>query len=107
MGDGRTVLGPSVEIEGEVSGDEDLVIQGMIQGRILSKGDLTIEQSGKVEASIETKNLAVNGKLQGNVEATDRVEVNTDGSVIGDIKAPRVLLKDGAKFKGHIDMDVD
>ena len=107
MSDGRTVLGPSVEIEGEVTGEDDLVIQGSIQGRILSKGHLTIEKSGVVEASVETKNLTVSGRLQGNVTASDKVEVNTDGTMIGDIRAPRVLLTDGAKFKGHIDMDVD
>ena len=105
--DGSTVLGPTVEIEGEVSGDEDLVIQGAVQGRIVSKAKLTIESSGRVEATIETKNLTVGGKLQGDVHATDKVEVTRDGKMVGDIKAPRVLLMDGAKFKGHIDMDVE
>lgn len=103
----KTVLGPTVEIEGEVSGGEDLVIQGAVQGKILSKGRLTIEESGRVEAAVETKQLAVAGRLEGNVTATDKVEVMRDGKMIGDIKAPRVLLLDGAKFKGHIDMDVN
>ena len=107
MSDGKTVLGPTVEIEGEVSGDEDLVILGSVQGRILSKGSLIIEKSGRVEATIETQTLLVMGRLEGNVTAKEQVEVAPDGRLIGDIKSPRVVLKDGAKFKGNIDMNVD
>jgi cytoskeletal protein CcmA (bactofilin family) len=103
----KTVLGPTLEIEGEIEGDEDLVIQGKIQGKIVSKKDLTVDTSGKVEASIITKNLAVSGSLTGNVVASDRVEVRKEGKMIGDIKAPRVIIADGAKFKGNIEMGVD
>ena len=102
-----TVLGPTVEIEGEIEGEEDLVIQGRIQGKIVSRRDLTVDSSGKVEASITTKNLAVSGMLTGNVTATDRVEVRKEGKMVGDIKAPRVVIADGAKFKGNIEMGVD
>jgi cytoskeletal protein CcmA (bactofilin family) len=102
-----TVLGPTVEIEGEIEGEEDLVIQGSIQGKIVSRRDLTVDSSGKVEASITTKNLAVSGMLTGNVTATERVEVRKEGKMVGDIKAPRVVIADGAKFKGNIEMGVD
>ncbi len=102
-----TILGPTLEIEGEIEGDEDLVIQGRIQGKIVSKKDLTVDNSGKVEASITTKNLAVSGMLVGNVVASERVEVRKEGKMIGDIKAPRVIIADGAKFKGNIEMGVD
>jgi cytoskeletal protein CcmA (bactofilin family) len=102
-----TVLGPTLEIEGEIEGDEDLVIQGKIQGKIVSKKDLTVDNSGKVEASITTKNLAVSGMLVGNVTASERVEVRKEGKMVGDIKAPRVIIADGAKFKGNIEMGVD
>jgi cytoskeletal protein CcmA (bactofilin family) len=102
-----TVLGPTVEIEGEIEGEEDLVIQGRIQGKIVSRKDLTVDSSGKVEASITTKNLAVSGMLVGNVVATERVEVRKEGKMVGDIKAPRVVIADGAKFKGNIEMGVD
>src|SRR6266567_7282382 len=100
----KTVLGPTVEIEGEIETDEDLVIQGRIQGKIVSKKDLTVDSAGKVEASITTKNLAVGGMLTGNVTASERVEVGREGKMIGDIKAPRVVIADGAKFKGNIEM---
>jgi cytoskeletal protein CcmA (bactofilin family) len=103
----KTILGPTLEIEGEIEGEEDLVIQGRIQGKIVSRKDLTVDNSGKVEASITTKNLAVSGTLVGNVTASERVEVRKEGKMIGDIKAPRVIIADGAKFKGNIEMGVD
>lgn len=103
----KTVLGPTLEIEGEIEGEEDLVIQGKIQGKIISRKNLTVDSSGKVEASVTTKNLAVSGMLIGNVEASERVEVKREGKMIGDIKAPRVIIADGAKFKGNIEMGVD
>jgi cytoskeletal protein CcmA (bactofilin family) len=106
-GENKTVLGPTLEIEGEIEGDEDLVIQGRIQGKIISRKDLTVDDSGKVEASITTKNLAVSGMLVGNVTASERVEVRKEGKMVGDIKAPRVIIADGAKFKGNIEMGVD
>ena len=67
----------------------------------------TVDSSGKVEASITTKNLAVSGMLVGNVTASERVEVRKEGKMVGDIKAPRVVIADGAKFKGNIEMGVD
>ncbi len=103
----KTVLGPTLEIEGEIEGDEDLVIQGKIQGKIFSRKNLTVDTSGVVEATVTTKNLAVSGKLVGNVEASEKVEVMREGKMIGDIKAPRVIIADGAKFKGNIEMGVD
>ena len=103
----KTTLGPTVEIEGEIEGEEDLVIQGRVQGKIESRRELTVDASGKVEASVSTKNLAVSGMLTGNVTASDKVEVRREGKMIGDIKAPRVVIADGAKFKGNIEMGVD
>lgn len=102
-----TVLGPTLEIEGEIEGEEDLVIQGKINGKIVSRKNLTVDNQGRVEATVTTKTLAVSGTLIGNVEASERVEVKKEGKMIGDIKAPRVIIADGAKFKGNIEMGVD
>jgi cytoskeletal protein CcmA (bactofilin family) len=102
-----TILGPTLEIQGEIEGAEDLVIQGTVHGKIVSQKNLTVDGSGKVHASVITKNLAVSGMLVGNVEASDRVEVRKEGKMVGDIKAPRVVIADGAKFKGNIEMGVD
>jgi cytoskeletal protein CcmA (bactofilin family) len=107
MANENTVLGPTLEIEGEIEGNEDLVIQGSVNGKIKSKKSLTVDQSGNVTAQIETQSLAVSGKLTGNVQASDRVEIRKEGRMVGDIKAPRVVIADGAKFKGNIEMGVD
>ena len=103
----RTVLGPTLEIDGEIEGNEDLVIQGKVSGRIVSKKALTVDGAGEVTASVQTASLAVSGRLAGNVEASDRVEIRQEGTMIGDIKAPRVVIADGAKFKGRVEMGVD
>jgi cytoskeletal protein CcmA (bactofilin family) len=100
----RTVLGPTLEIEGEIEGNEDLVIQGKVSGKIISKKALTIDETGDVTAAVSTERLAVSGKVTGNVEASDRVEIRKEGTMTGDIKAPRVVIADGAKFKGRIEM---
>ena len=103
----QTVLGPTLKIEGEIEGEEDLVVEGHVQGKIVSLKNLTVADSGKVEAQITTHSLAVSGKLNGNVVADDIVEIRKEGTMVGDIKAPRVVIADGAKFKGNIEMGVD
>jgi cytoskeletal protein CcmA (bactofilin family) len=101
----NTVIGSSIVIDGEISGDEDLVIQGTVKGRIALKESLIVEGSGVVEADIETQNVEIAGQVTGNISASDRVELKSDCRVVGDIKAPRVLIADGASFKGNVDMD--
>jgi len=102
----NTVIGSSIMIDGEISGDEDLVIQGTVKGRISVKESLYVEGSGVVEADIETQNVEIAGQVTGNIVASDKVELKSDCRVIGDIKAPRVLIADGASFKGNVDMEV-
>lgn len=101
----NTIIGSSIVIDGEISGDEDLVIQGTVKGRISLKENLYVEGSGSVEADIETQNVQISGRVTGNIVASDKVELRTDCRVIGDIKAPRILIADGASFKGNVDMD--
>ena len=102
----NTVIGSSIVIDGEISGDEDLVVQGTVKGKISLKESLYVESSGVVEADIETQNVEVSGKVTGNINASDKVELKTDCRVIGDITAPRILIADGASFKGNVDMDM-
>jgi cytoskeletal protein CcmA (bactofilin family) len=101
----NTVIGSSIVIDGEISGDEDLVIQGTVKGRIALKESLYVEGTGVVEADIETQNVEIAGKVTGNITATDKVELKSDCRMVGDIKAPRILIADGASFKGNVDMD--
>ena len=102
----NTVIGSSIVIDGENTGEEDLVIQGTVKGKIVLKENLIVENSGIVEADIETTNVTVSGQVTGNIAASERVELKADGRMVGDIKSPRILIADGATFKGNVDMDV-
>ena len=99
-------IGQSVEIKGTLTGNEDLTIEGMVDGKILVKDhSLTIGANGRITAEVHAKNVVVVGQVVGNITADDKVEVAPSGSVQGDVRAPRVAIADGAKFKGTIDMD--
>ena len=81
----NTVIGSSIVSDGEISGDEDLVIQGTVKGRISLKESLIVEGSGVVEADIETQNVEIGGRVTGNISASDKVELKSDCRVVGDI----------------------
>lgn len=100
------MIGPSIRIKGEVSGDEDLLIQGRVEGSITLKAhEVSVGESGQVFADILAKTIRVDGKVQGDITAMENVVISKLGNVRGNIIAPRVLLEDGAVFKGSIDMD--
>jgi len=100
------MIGPSINIKGEVSGDEDLVIQGKVEGTIDLKGnELSIGQSGTVFADVEARVIRIEGEVTGDITGIEKVVVTASGNVKGNIVAPRVTLEDGAIFKGSIDMD--
>ena len=98
-------IGSSMHIKGELTGEEDLTIDGRVDGKILLTGhQLTIEENGHVTAEIhDASTVIVRGTMSGNITADDKVEVASQGSMQGDIRAPRVVLADGARFKGKID----
>ena len=102
----HTVIGSSIVIDGEITGDEDLVIQGTVKGRISLRESLFVESSGVIEADIETANVEVSGQVTGNISASEKVELRANCKVVGDIRAPRILIADGAVFKGSVDMEV-
>ena len=98
-------IGQSVQIEGELTGQEDLIIDGKIDGKIVLDGHhLTVGPNGRIHAEVHAKSVQVNGEVSGNILADDKVEITPSGSVLGDITAPRVALADGSSFKGSIDM---
>ena len=100
-----TIIGSSITIDGEIHGDEDLQVLGTVKGKISIKEKLVIEQGATVEADIDTGHVTVAGRVTGNISASERVEIKADGKMVGDIKAPRILIADGASFKGNVDMD--
>jgi cytoskeletal protein CcmA (bactofilin family) len=101
-------IGKSIVIKGEVSGSEDLTIEGQVEGKIeLRDHILSVGSSGRVQAHIVAKAIVVHGEVTGNLTAAEKVEIRENGSVEGDIVAPRVAIADGAKFRGSIDMRRD
>jgi len=98
-------IGKSVIIKGELSGSEDLTIEGQVEGKIeLRQNVLTIGPNAKIKAQVAAKTIVVEGSVQGNVMASERIEIRDKGSVEGDLAAPRVAIADGAHFRGSIDM---
>lgn len=101
-----SLLGPSLTFEGEVTGAEDLTVDGRLVGRIqLPDNKVLIGSDGRVEADIKARSVRVRGHVQGDLHGGEEVVVEAGGSVRGNIIAPRVVLEDGAKFKGAIDME--
>ncbi|HKV48373.1 MAG TPA: polymer-forming cytoskeletal protein [Candidatus Acidoferrales bacterium] len=99
-------LGSGLEIRGTISGSEDLQIDGKVHGPISLQGQkLTIGHTGKVQAEVSARDVIVYGDITGNLQAQDRVEIKKDASVIGDIKATRISIEDGAYCKGRIEID--
>ena len=102
---GVTVIGKGITIKGELIGDEDVKIEGRVEGKITLVKNLLVGQSGVIEADIEAENINIGGMVTGNLIAQNRVEIVASGTMIGDIKSPRVIVAEGAHFKGNVDMD--
>jgi len=101
-----TTIGASIKIKGELSGEEDLVIQGNVEGTVrLKDNSISVSEQGRVQADVYARSIIVQGELSGDLYGTESVTVASSGRVSGNIVAPRVVLEDGAKFKGNIDMD--
>jgi cytoskeletal protein CcmA (bactofilin family) len=99
-------LGSSLRVRGEITGTEDLVIDGSIEGSIqLDKGKLTIGPTAKVMAGIRARDVVVHGYVKGNVQANGKIEIRKDGSVIGNLTTAQIMIEDGANFKGSIEID--
>jgi cytoskeletal protein CcmA (bactofilin family) len=104
-GSERAAIGPSITIRGEVSGDEDLLIQGRVDGSVdLKQHTVTVGREGQVKAGISARVVTVEGKVQGDLVAEEQVILRSSARVEGDITAPRVILEDGANFRGGVDM---
>jgi cytoskeletal protein CcmA (bactofilin family) len=99
-------LGSSLHVKGEISGSEDLQIDGSVEGLIqLDERKLTVGPSAKVTADIIAREVVVYGTVKGNLRAKDRIEIKKDGSVNGDLTTSRIMIEDGAYFKGSIEID--
>src|SRR2546423_7231360 len=103
-GSDNTVIGESILISGKLTGDEDLTVRGRVEGELTLSKTLIVETSGIVKANVAVKNAIVSGVVVGNINATESVELTKEGRMVGDIRAPRVIIVDGASFRGRVDM---
>lgn len=102
---GMAVLGKSVIVKGQILSREDLTIDGEVEGTVeLQEHRLTIGLNGKLRASVKAREVVVLGTVHGNIETSDKIEIRKEAKVVGDIKTTRVVIEDGAYFKGNIDI---
>ena len=98
-------IGKSITIKGDLSGNEDLQIDGSVEGRIdLPNNQLTIGAEGRVKAEVHAKSVVVIGHVTGNLSAAERIQVEANGIVDGDVKAPRLVIEEGARLNGSVEM---
>ena len=105
--DFATILGPDTKFKGDLTFDSAAKVMGQVEGSIRSKGKVLIAQGAKCKASVAAKELAVEGLIEGNVEATERVEIKPNGRIAGDIVASRMTMADGAAVEGHVRIGID
>jgi cytoskeletal protein CcmA (bactofilin family) len=101
-----TVIGAGITIEGEVTTDEDVVVYGTLRGKLNAKDAVTIEDGATVEADASGGPFSIAGTVTGNIHSSDRVDLQNGAKVVGNVKATRITIADGAQFKGNVDMDV-
>lgn len=100
------MIGPSVKIEGKITSDESLLIEGQVDGSIVANSsEVVVGKSGVLTANISAKIVKIEGKVKGDIAGGENVVIAKTGNVLGNIESPRVTLEDGAKFKGSIEMD--
>ena len=102
----RATIGPSIFIKGDLTGDEDLVIEGRVEGKVdLKQNNVTVGRNGRVKADVYGQVVTIEGEVDGNVFAREQAILRQAGAIRGNITAPRVVLEDGSRFKGSIDME--
>jgi cytoskeletal protein CcmA (bactofilin family) len=102
----NTVIGSSIVVDGEISGEEAITILGTVKGKVAVALGVVVEAGATVEADIEGQTVTVSGKVTGNVTAREKLELRPESKMVGNAKAPRIVVADGASFKGNVDMDV-
>jgi cytoskeletal protein CcmA (bactofilin family) len=101
------LIGSKIIIRGQVSGSQDLIVEGRIEGRIALENRLTVEESGTVEADLDVADAALKGEVRGDVVASRTAVLHPTARVVGNIRAPRLIIEEGARFSGSVEMDVE
>ena len=101
---GTCVIGPKTTVKGEIIGDEDVLVEGNVEGQIRVTRDLRVSPGGVVKATVEAQSLIVSGEIVGDCQASARVEIQASGRLTGNIRAPKIVIAEGAMFRGNSDM---
>lgn len=101
------VLGPQIAVRGTLSGEEDLVVEGRLEGNVSLQGHLIVAETGDLEADLDVDSIEVHGQVRGDITAARSITIEKGAQVTGNVKAPRVIINDGARFEGAVDMEVD
>jgi cytoskeletal protein CcmA (bactofilin family) len=99
-----TFVGPNISFDGTITGNESVTIEGSVHGKIDLQANLLVGTKARIEATVHAKNVTIEGKVVGDVSADERVELVASATVEGNIKAPKVIVADGARFRGNVDM---
>lgn len=102
----ETTVGSKTRINGKVSGTDRLVVHGLVEGEVAMDGDVVVEPDGRVEATLAGDTILIRGVVNGEVTGRGKVEIAPDGRMIGDVRTARILISDGAVFKGRVEMDI-
>lgn len=101
------MIGPGTTVRGNLSGDEDLTVEGRIEGTVRLSKNLEVAPGGTLEADVEARTVTIGGRITGNVAAADLLSVDAGAVMVGDVRTPRLIIADGAHFRGRVDMDFD
>lgn len=101
---GSTFVGTNITIDGTVTGSEPMVVEGLVRGKVNISSDLRLGTRARVEAEVHARNVTVEGKVTGNISADERLELISTAVVEGNLKAPKIVVAEGAKFRGSVDM---
>ena len=102
----ETIIGPTLVVDGEISGTDDLVIRGLVKGSVKLDAGVLLAEGGLVEGRVEGTTVDVAGIMKGDVSARERCQIQAGGKMLGDIRSQRILISDGALFRGKVEMDV-
>jgi cytoskeletal protein CcmA (bactofilin family) len=101
---GTCIIAPKTVVKGEITGDEDIVVEGNVEGQIRITKDLRVGAGGVVKATVEANSIIVSGEVIGDCQANVRVEIQSTGRLTGNIRAPKIVIAEGAMFRGNSDM---
>lgn len=106
MANSDCTIGPGISVNGRISGEDNVVVFGSVEGNVALQSSLTVEEGGKVVADIDVESIVIRGAVNGEVVARDSVELLEGCVVTGNLRAPRIIIQEGARFQGNIDMNV-